>query len=426
MPEGGAPHDAPAAIRRGGALLAHRDFRLLWGGSSVSELGSQVTQLALPLVAIRSLRASTFDVGALEAAGSAAFLLVGLPAGAWIDRMRRRPVLIVADVGRVVALGSVPLAAALGALGLAQLYAVALVAGVLTVFFDVAYQSLLPALVGSDGLVEANAKIAGTVEIAQVAGPSLAGVLVQALGGPYAMALDACSFGASAAAVTALEYRESAPGRAATRAAGALRHEVAEGLVFVLHHRMLRAIAGCTSTSNFFNAMRAAVLVVFLVRTLHTAPSLVGLVFAAGSVGGVVAALIASRLSIGLGSARATILGSLLSVGMLVVPLAGRGAGLVIVSVAYFSYAFGGVLYNVNQVSFRQRVCPKELLGRMNATMRFLVWGTLPIGALAGGALASAVGLRPTLWISGIGGILATFWLLASPMRTMRDLEDAP
>ena len=187
-----------------GVLLRHRDFRLLWGGETISELGSQVSLLAIPLLAVRTLHATTFQMGLLTAASTAAFLIVGLPAGVWVDRTRRRWVMIAADVGRVVALGSVPLAYVAGWLTLAQLFVVTLVSGILTVFFDVAYQSYLPTLVGREHVVEGNAKLTGSAQVAAVAGPSIAGGLVQTVGSAVAVLLDSASFLVSAGAVLAI------------------------------------------------------------------------------------------------------------------------------------------------------------------------------------------------------------------------------
>jgi len=402
-------------------LGRQRDFRLLWGGQSVSEVGSQVTTLAFPLVAVEVLRASAFEVGVLTACSTAAFLLVGLPAGAWVDRLRHRRVMMAADLGRMAAVGSIPVAYALGGLSLAQLYVTALVAGVLTVFFDVAYQSCLPGLVGPERLVEGNAKLAGTAQVAQVAGPSVAGGLVQALGGPVAMAVDAASFLVSSLTLAAIATPEAAPDPPAH---DGLRAQIGEGLRFVLGHRTLRAIAGCTGTSNLFSSMMAAVEVVFLVRVIHLRAGIIGLLFAAGGIGGVVGALTASSLARRVGGVRVTLAGMAATSGGLVIPLTGRGAGVVLFAVGSFFLGFGAVVYNINQVSFRQRLCPPALLGRMNATMRFLVWGEMPIGALIGGTLASGIGLRNTLWVGVVGQLLAIIWLLASPMRSQRDFPE--
>ncbi len=342
------------------SLLRHRDFRLLWAGETVSQVGTEVSFLALPLVAVSTIHASTFEVGLLTASATLAFLVVGLPAGVWIDRLRRRPVLIVADVGRFLALGSIPVAAALDVLGIVQLYAVALLTGVLTVFFDVAYQSYLPGLVGREQLVEGNAKLQASESLAQVAGPSVAGWLVQLLGAPAAVAA-------------------------------------------------------------------VAVQIVFLVRVVHLHAGVIGLLFSAGSLGGLVGALSASPWARRFGSARATLGGAVLSgAGTFLIPLVRPGPAILLFSAGLFLTSAGAVVYNVNQVSFRQVLCPDRLLGRMNATMRFIVWGTMPIGGVMGGILGSTLGLRNTLWVAAAGSMGAVGCLLASPLRGMRDLPAGP
>jgi MFS family permease len=402
------------------SLVRHRDFVRLWAGQSVSELGSQVSLLAIPILAVVTLHASTFEVGALTASSTAAFLLVGLPAGALVDRVRRRNVLIWADVGRALTLGSVPVTAALGVLTLGQLFAVTLLTGVLTVFFDVAYQSYLPFLIGRENLVEGNAKLQGSQSVAGVAGPSAAGGLIELLKAANAIALDAATFVVSVLSVLAIRAREPRPQRTEERRS--LRHEIAEGLAFVVRHPILRAIAGTTSTANFFGGVQTAVEVVFLVRVLHQPAGIIGLLFGAGSVGGILGALTASRIAKLVGGARATIWAiGIGGMGGLLLPLAMRGPGLILFATGMFIGGFGALVYNVNQVSFRQRLCPERLLGRMNATMRFIVWGSLPLGGLLGGLLGATVGVRNTLWISGACATLAILWLVFSPIRTMRD-----
>jgi predicted MFS family arabinose efflux permease len=403
-------------------LSRHRDFRRLWAGQTVSELGSQVSLLAFPLVAVAYLRATAFQVGVLTACTTAAFLLVGLPAGAWVDRLRRRQVMMVADLGRMAAIGSVPIAYGLGHLTLAQLYVVALVNGVLTVFFDVAYQSYLPGLVGLEDLVEGNAKLTASAQVAMVAGPSLAGGLVQALGGPVAVAVDAVSYLVSSVSLAVIGAVEDAP---APPAQARLRAQIAEGLRFVLGHRILRAIAGCTGTSNLFSSVQTAVEIVFLVRVIHLSAGIIGLLFAGAGLGGLVGAFLSGRLARRIGGVRATQAGILLNAGALLLPLTGQGVAVGLFAAGLFVNSIGVVIYNVNQVSFRQRLCPPGLLGRMNATMRFLVWGEMPLGALLGGALGAGIGLRTTLWVAAGGQLLAIVWLFASPMRTMRDFPAA-
>jgi len=411
-----APADAPA--RRG--LFFHRDFRRLWIGDAISQVGTQVGLLALPLVAVKTLHASAFEVGALTACETAAFLLVGLPAGAWCDRVRRRPVLILGDVGRALALGSVPLAALLHGLTIGQLFAVALVTGVLTVFFDVAYQSYLPELVSREELVDGNGKLEATRATSQVVGPSLGGFLVQAFTAPYAVLADAVSYLWSASWVTAIRAREPAPVPPPQRHLG---KEIGEGLRFVLGNPILRKIAGCTGTANLFGAANTAVLVVFLVRTVHLSAGGIGLLFSVGSVGGLLGALTSGMFAKRVGQARAIWLGALLFAPFnLLEPMTHHDWRLSLAAITLFFGSAGAVIYNVAQVSFRQALCPRPLLGRMNATMRFLVWGTMPLGGLLGGWLATAFGLRNALWICAVGAQFAPLWVLFSPLRGLRDV----
>ena len=407
------------AQRRGG-LVWNRDFRWLWGGDTISQLGSEITVIALPLVAVNVLDASTFAVGVLVAATRGAFLFLGLPAGAWVDRVRRRPVMIVSDVGRALLLAAVPVAALTGTLSLPLLYLVALLAGVCTVFFDVAYMSYLPALVEPAELVEGNAKLQASASVAQVAGPSLGGLLVHAFTAPYAMAADAVSFALSAGSLTAIRTREPPPPR---HVSARLREEIREGLRFVLGHPVLRSITGCTGTFNFFSQAVHAIIIVFLVRTVGVSAGVIGALFSAGSAGAIVGALTASTFARRLGPARAIWLPMACTSPLaLLLPLTTPGPGLILFSVGWFGTSFGVVVYNINQVAYRQAMCPPQMLGRMNATIRFLVWGTMPLGALAGGALGSAIGNRQALWFALIGEVASTIWLLASPLRTARSL----
>ena len=405
------------------SLWRHRDFMKLWSAETVSQVGSQVSLLAIPLIAITVLKATTLQVGLLSAVEMAPFLLVGLPAGAIVDRLRRRPVLIAGDVGRALALGSIPIAHAFGVLGLAQLYAVAFTTGVLTVFFDVAYQAYLPALVERDQLVDGNGKLEISRSGAQVAGPGVAGLLIDALGPAAAVTADAASFVASAIGIGAIRRPEPPP---AATASERLRTQIAEGLRYVLGHRLLRSIAGCTATSNLFSAMLQAVLILYMVRTLHFRPGLIGLIFVIGNIGVLAGAfgsgVIARR--IGLGPA---IVGSIAAccLAPLLIPLAPRAPRLTAIAFLVGAQAVtgaGSVVYNVNQVSLRQAICPHRLQGRMNATMRFMVWGTLPLGAVMGGVLGRGLGLRPTLWIAAVGGLTAVLWVALSPVRSLVEI----
>jgi MFS family permease len=401
-------------------LWHHLGFRRLWIGETVSQFGTMVSQLALPLVAILVLHASTFEVGLLTALETVAFAVVGLPVGAWVERMRFRSVLIVNDLVRAAALGWIPLARLMGVLTIGQLYAVALVCSVSTVFFDVAYQSYLPQLVGRELLVEGNAKLQASESVSQIAGPSVGGLLVQALTAPYAVLVDALSFLWSAGYVTSIRDRSPRPERRPDRH---LRREIGEGLRFVLGNRMLRAIAMCTGTFNLFSAMTFAVFYLLLARDLHLAPGVIGLLTSTSAIGGLVGALLASRLAARVGQGPAIWISAAASGPCaFVAPFVHRDWTLGLLAVAQIALSMGTVVYNITQVSFRQGLCPPGLLGRMNATMRFLVWGTMPFGGFLGGVLGSTIGVRATLLVAAVGGSLAFLPVFLSPLRRMRRL----
>jgi MFS family permease len=416
-------HDVQAERTNRGSLWRHADFMKLWTAETVSQLGTQVTLLALPLTAILILHATPFEVGLLGTAEFLPFILVGLPAGVWVDRLRRRPILIAGDLGRAVSLGSVPLAYELGVLHIAQLYVVAFVTGVLTVFFDVSYQSYLPSLVERDQLVDGNAKLEISRSGAQLAGPGLGGLLVQALRAPVAIFADALSYLWSAMWVFLIRKKELPIERPA-EGHRSMRKEIREGLRYVWRHPYLRPIAFCTGSSNLFSSMFIAVLVLFAVRSLHMKPGLIGLALGVGNVGFLLGAFFAQRIAkrVGIGPA---IIGSigLASPVWLLVPLATPSTGFAILVITTLVTGFGGMaVYNINQVSLRQAITPMRMQGRMNATMRFMVWGTLPIGSFVGGILGNTIGLRPTLWVGAIGSLFAFIPPLFSPVRSLREI----
>jgi hypothetical protein len=409
-----------AGPRRRFGVLHEHDFRQLFFADTVSQVGSQVTQLALPLVAAIALKASPFELGLLAACDTAAFLLVGLPAGALVDRMRRRNVLIFGDLGRAVLLGSIPLAWWYGALTMAQLYVVGLGVGLMTVFFDVAYQSYLPHLVGRQNLVDGNSKLEAVRGVSQIGGPTLAGWIISLLTAPYAVLVDAVSFVGSASFVTLIRKREAKPERGPEAHLG---REIAEGFRFVVGNRILRSIAACTGSSNLFSSISGAMLIFLLARTLGLSAWMIGIFFSVSSLFGLLGAFTANRFAklAGQGPAIWMSIAFTAPFGLLA-PVAQRGWLLWAVALANGVYWFGAVVYNINQVSFRQGLTPDRLLGRMNATMRFLVWGTLPLGGLIGGVLGSTIGVRPTMWVGAIGGCFAFLPVLLSPLRTMKQL----
>jgi MFS family permease len=412
------------------SLWRHRDFIMLWSGQSISELGSSVTTVALPLTAVVLLKASTLQVGLLTAASTVCFLLVALPAGLVVDRIAKRRLMIGCDVARMLIIGSVPLAALLGVLTMGQLFAVALLSGLATVFFDVAYQSYVPVLIPREKLHDGNGKIGATAAFAQVAGPGLGGGLFGLIGAG-SMTVDSVSYAFSSLSLLLIKAREPRVARSKEVGAGlaGLRTEILAGLAFVLRHPVLRKIAACTGTANLFGSMAGTLEIIFLVRVLHVPPADTGLLVAVGSLGGILGGVLSSRLSRWIGSAR-IIWFSMLVFGAIpiVMPLAEPGLRLAFFPVAVAGLSFTAVVYNVAQLSYRQLICPPELLGRMNAAIRWIVWGTLPLGGLLGGVLGSALGVRPTIWVGVIGSWAAVFWVLFSPLRRMRDIprQDFP
>jgi MFS family permease len=413
-------HAVRMSMRTRLGVLADFDFRQLFLADTVSQVGSQVTLLALPLVAVLALHANAFEIGLLSAADTAAFLIVGLPAGALVDRLRRRNVMIAGDLSRAIMLGSVPFAWWMGWLSMPQLYVVGLGTGLATVFFDVAYQSYLPHLVGRGSLVEGNAKLQGVQSVSQLAGPTAAGFLIQALTAPYAIVIDAVSFVGSAFFVGRIRKREDKPERGPDAHLG---REISEGFNFVVRNKVLRSIAACTGSSNLFSGIGGAMLILLLAGHLHISAGLIGVVFSLMAIGGLIGALTAQRFAKWLGQGPVIWISiAVTSPFALLVPLAQPGWKLWAMAFGNFVYWIGVVVYNVNQVSFRQALTPDRLLGRMNATMRFLVWGTLPLGGLIGGILGQTIGVRNTLWVAAIGGLFSFLFVFFSPARRAREL----
>jgi MFS family permease len=410
-----------------GGLWRHRDFLKLWSAETISQFGSQVDDLAIAFVAIVVLDASAFEVAVVGVLNFLPFILFTLPAGVWVDRLRRRPFLILGDFARAALLATIPIAYLADALTLWQLYVVVFLTGVCTVFFDVAYQSYLPSLVERDQIIEGNAKLQISQSAAQVGGPGLAGGLVQVFTAPYAVLVDAISFLGSGLFLLGIRTAEEAPAReTADDGKRSLVAELKEGLRFVLGNPNLRAQAGCTGTSNFFSNVAFAIILVYLVRDLELSAGIIGVAFSIGSVGSFVAAFSAMRLTKRFGIGPTTIAaGFLWGPSTLLIAFAPAGNAAIPFLIA--AVLFGGfaiVVYNIIQVSYRQAICPPRLQGRMNSVMRFIVWGTIPIGALVGGVLGSWVGLRETIVIGGIGGSLAVLWIVFSPQRHLREMPE--
>ena len=406
-------------------LWRHPDFLKLWAGQTASAFGTLISAIALPLTAVLALDATPLEMGLLRAAALGPGFLVGLLAGVWVDRLRRRPIMIGADLGRAALLGSVPGAAVLGLLRIEQLYIVAFLAGVLTVFFEVAYHSHLPSLVRRDELVEANSKVTASASVAEVAGFGLGGALVQVLTAPIAVLVDAGSFLLSALSLAFIRAPEPTPTPAADRP-GAL-HEIGEGLRLVLDSPLLRPIAGAAATLGFFQYLLGAVYLLYVTRELEIEPIVQGALYAIGGLSSLLGALVAGRAARCWGLGPTLLVGLLLSgIGNLCVPLAG-GPILVVLTFLVLAQVVGDgaeTAYTVNQVSLRQAITPERLQGRMNASIRFVSWGAMVLGTLVGGALGETIGLRATLVVGASGTILAALWIFLSPLRTLRSTPE--
>ncbi len=404
------------------SLWRDRNFLTMWSGQALSQFGAQITELALPVLAVLLLQATEFDVGLLGAAGTAAFLLVGLPAGAWIDRLRKRHVMVAADLVRAVALAALPLLWWAGVLEIWHMVLVALVMGVATVFFDVSYQSVVPSLVPANHIAEANGKLESTAQLAGIAGPAAGGWLIGVITAPFAVLVTAATYLLSAGALLRTRDTERV----------AERHEhdplvssIREGLRWVFHNVHLRRIVGTTAVSNFFSTITFTLLPIFLLRTLGLSPAQMGVIFAVGAVGGFIGALVTPRILRRLGEARTIPVSALVfSLIALLLPVA-----VIIPSIAFplllvqsFLATFSVLLYNITQVTFRQRITPPRLLGRMNASIRFCVWGVMPIAALLAGGLGTWLGVPTTMWIAAVGAVLSALFVVTGPFWRMREL----
>jgi MFS family permease len=408
-----------------GALWRHPDFLKLWTGQSISEFGSQISQLAIPWLAAVGLHASPFAFSLLGVLGFMPFILFALPAGVWVDRLRRRPILIIGDAARAALLALIPVLWAVGVLEIWHLLVLQFVIGVFTVFFDVAYQSYLPSLVDRDQLVDGNAKLQLTVSTATVAGPSTAGGLIAAITAPYAIVADAISFVVSSGFMITMRHREEPPRHDETNPRPKMWPQVKEGLHWVVGHRWLRYIASYTATANFCGSVLFAIFLLYAVRSLHLSAIELGVTFAVGAAGSIVGALAANRIQQAFGVGP-TIVGTAVfgSFGGILYPLAPHSFPLPFLMLGQAIFMFGAVTYNITQVSLRQAITPERLQGRMNAAMRWIVWGTIPLGTLTGGAIATGTSLKTALWVGAIGELFAALPLLLSSVRKIGEMPE--
>jgi MFS family permease len=389
----------------------------LWVGQTVSEAGTQVSQLAVPTVAILLLHATPIQVGLLTALEFLPFPVLGLVAGVYADRLKRRPLMIVSDLGRMLALLTIPAAFSLGLLRIEQLYVVGLVVGVFNVFFGISYQSYLPALISRADLVEGNSKLEVSRSTAQLAGPAIAGIAIQAIGAARAIYIDAASFLVSAVSLWAIRKPEPQPQPATASGKTGFWHEMWEGIQVVIHNPTLWKIAGCTATWNLGSNMAFALELIFAYRNLHLAPALVGLVFAIGAVGALLGAIVTGPIVARVGVGRTLFLSALSGGLIMATVLAAYTNAPVFLSLLFFTEFLLGAPYNITQVSLRQAITPDRVQGRMNATMRTIVWGTIPIGSLLGGLLGTYLGVVPTIVLGGFISMLAATWILLGPIR---------
>ena len=467
---------SPTSLRR--SLFRHPNYARLWTAATVSLFGTQVSQIAIPFFAAFILNASPGQVGLLVTIEFLPFLLFTLPAGVWVDRFPKKRILVIGDLGRAVMLVSIPVAYAFSALTIWQLYVVGFVNGLMTVFFDVADQSFLPTILERDELVEGNAKLQISQSSAQILGQPFGGGIVSLLSAPVAVLIDAVSYVISAGLIlsirerargVAAHIRPSDPGAAvatteadevalspaaaasmavegrasyepveaaaleadinpeagagAVDAGGGMRQQIIDGLRFILRHEYLGNIAATTASSNLFGNIAFAIFPVYAYRVLELTPAAVGTIGGIGGAGVLLGALIANRVQMRLGVGR-TIIFTAASLGpiALLFPLATRETGFWFIATAMFLGGVLNVIYNVSQVSLRQAITPEHFLGRMNATMRFLVWGTIPIGSLIGAGLSEVIGVRPTVWVGAVLSFLPVLPVLFSSVRRIRTI----
>lgn len=411
--------------RRFVGLWRHSDFMRLWIGQTISQFGSHITREALPLAALLMLAATPSQMGLLAALGSLPPLIFALVAGVWTDRLRRRPILITADLGRCILLLIIPLAALTGHLSIGLLGAVLVLTSTLSVFFDVAYDSILPSLVSRAYLIEGNSKLASTDALSEVGGPTLSGALVQLITAPMAIFFDAVSFVISATSIALIRTPELPP---APRENGRnFRAEIVEGWHAILEHPALRTMAFARGIRSFFGNFFAALYGVYVINELRLSPTMLGVIISAGGVGSLVGAVLAGwmpkRFGLGRTLTFSALGGSLLS---LLTPLAG-GPPILAVTMMMIPQLVGDALsdvYTINELTLRQLVVPDHLLGRANATANFLAQAIAPVGALVAGLLGDRIGARGTLLIAILGWIVTSIWVLRSPVRDLQTHQE--
>ena len=416
-----APVSREARFRRITGTLGKRNFRLFWIGETTSQIGTNVSSVVLPLVGVRVLHAGTFAVALLTGATWLPWLLFGLPAGAWVDRFPKRKIMIVCDLVSLALFASVAICAWLGVLTLAQLLTASLLAGLVSVFFKAAFQAYIPQLLTKDELVDGNAKLQASGAFATVSGPGIGGVIAQFLGIATGVMLDAASFAVSA--VCLLATRPAAPDSGSSRPRRELGKEIVEGLRFLLRDPYLLPLAAFTSVLSLGVSSSDSLMIIFYVRTLGVASSVTGIVLGLMGAGGLFGAVISGRLVRRYGSARGMLMCRIFLTSALLLPLTTRGIGLIF-SVGWFLVTVGIVSGNVISLSFRQARCPAAMLGRISASYYTMTYSSLALGTVFGGALGTAIGVRPALWVTCGITASASLILFFSPIRHLTNLPE--
>ncbi len=416
-----------ATAERATRAFSDPNFVKLWAGQSISLIGTQVTQFTMPLIAILTLNATVVQVGVLNALRFVPVLLLSLFAGVWLDRRRRRPVLIACALGNAVLIGTVPLASVTGLLSIGLLYVVVTMTGLLSMTFDVGAMSYVPNLVGHEHLTDANSKIQASTAFAGVAGPGLAGVLVGLVTAPITLVADSVSYLFSAAGLIAIRKPEPAPDVPEVQVS--VRQSITEGLHAVWGSKLLSALLTQGAALNLFFGAYITVFVVYAVRVVHLHPLELGIVMAGSAVGSLAGATTARRISSAIGLGRTMIIntvGESLALLLLLVPRHASVATIAIFVVAHFAYGWNVGVLNVNVITLRQVVTPRRVLARMNATYRMVLFGVAPIGMSLGGVLAGAVGLRTGLVISLTLMTSPLLWLFFSPAFRLKEMPTVP
>lgn len=415
-----------AAAGEESSLWRNRNFMLLWFGQGAGTLGPRIALIALPILALDILHASALQVSLLTSLSWLPYLLFSLPAGVLADRLDQQKIMVFCDAARMLLILSVPLVALGGHLSLWYLYVIVGVSGVLTVLFTVAYRSQLPKLVRTAQLVDGNGKLAMSESLAELSGPGLGGALIGLVGASRTLYANVLTYALSAVTLGLMRVPKSEQGEPAGSNRVSFKAAIGEGLTFVRRRPILRHLLVCTSVSNFFVTAANSIAVTFMLRDLHASAGAVGVVFTLGSVGGLITGAFARRISARVGSAR-IIWVSMLVPGPLyfLMPLSLPGWGIALYAIGLAALSANSTMFNTASLSYRQLVCPPEVLSRVSAVYLWIAYGVIPLGSLFGGLLATYAGLRPALWVCAAGMWSASLFVVFSPLRKTRDIPAA-